>query len=83
MLADNYAVHQVFGNLISNALRYAQSGRKIVVGAHERKNGVEFFVRDFGPGIASNICRASSSAFIAWTKHGRVKAAAPVSVWQS
>ena len=53
VIADNYAVHQVFGNLISNAIRYAQSGKKIVVGAHERENGIEFFVRDFGPGIAS------------------------------
>lgn len=53
VMADSYAVHQVFGNLISNALRYAQDGKKIVVGAHERENGIEFFVRDFGPGIAS------------------------------
>jgi len=53
VMADSYAVHQVFGNLISNALRYAQSGKKIVVGATEQANGIEFFVRDFGPGIAS------------------------------
>jgi len=53
VLADNYAVHQVFGNLISNALRYAQDGKKIIIGAHEHENGIEFFVRDFGPGIAS------------------------------
>jgi two-component system phosphate regulon sensor histidine kinase PhoR len=53
VMADAYAVHQVFGNLISNALRYAQSGKKIIVGALERGNGIEFFVRDFGPGIAS------------------------------
>jgi len=53
VMADSYAVHQVFGNLISNALRYAQDGKKIVVGAHEQENGIEFFVRDFGPGIAS------------------------------
>lgn len=53
VLADSYAVQQVFGNLISNALRYAQSGKKIVVGAQERENGIEFFVRDYGPGIAS------------------------------
>ena len=65
VLADSYAVHQVFGNLISNALRYAQDGKKIVVGAHEHNDGIEFFVRDFGPGIASNICRASLSVFIA------------------
>ena len=53
VLADSYAVHQVFANLISNALRYAKSGKKIVVGAQELENGIEFFVRDFGPGIAS------------------------------
>src|SRR5580765_577627 len=53
VMADGYAVHQVFGNLISNALRYAQSGKKIIIGAHEQPGGIEFFVRDFGPGIAS------------------------------
>ena len=53
VMADSYAVHQVFGNLISNALRYAQSGKKVIVGAQEHENGIEFFVRDFGPGIAS------------------------------
>lgn len=53
VMADSYAVHQVFGNLISNALRYAQSGKKIIIGAHEQAGGIEFFVRDFGPGIAS------------------------------
>lgn len=51
--ADGYAVHQVFANLISNALRYAASGRKIIMGAQEKPEGIEFFVRDFGPGIAS------------------------------
>jgi len=53
VMADAYAVHQVFGNLISNALRYAQSGKKIIIGATEKADGIEFFVRDFGPGIAS------------------------------
>jgi two-component system phosphate regulon sensor histidine kinase PhoR len=53
VMADSYAVHQIFANLISNALRYAQSGKKIVIGASEKKNGIEFFVRDFGPGIPS------------------------------
>jgi two-component system phosphate regulon sensor histidine kinase PhoR len=46
-------VHQVFANLISNALRYAASGKKIAIGAQEKPNGIEFFVRDFGPGIPS------------------------------
>jgi two-component system, OmpR family, phosphate regulon sensor histidine kinase PhoR len=53
VMADGYAVHQVFANLISNALRYAAGGGKIVIGAQEKPEGIEFFVRDFGPGIAS------------------------------
>jgi two-component system, OmpR family, phosphate regulon sensor histidine kinase PhoR len=53
VIADGYAIHQVFSNLISNTLRYAPSGKKVVIGATEEQNFVEFFVRDFGPGIAS------------------------------
>jgi two-component system, OmpR family, phosphate regulon sensor histidine kinase PhoR len=53
VLADPYAIHQVFSNLISNAARYAQSGKKLVIGATEQPEAVEFYVRDFGPGIAS------------------------------
>jgi two-component system, OmpR family, phosphate regulon sensor histidine kinase PhoR len=53
VLADSYAIHQVLGNLVSNALRYAPSGKKIVIGACETPDNVEFFVQDFGPGIAS------------------------------
>ncbi len=51
--ADTDAVHQVLANLIDNALKYAASGGKIVLGAHSAGAGVEFYVRDFGPGIAS------------------------------
>jgi two-component system phosphate regulon sensor histidine kinase PhoR len=53
VLADSYAIHQVFANLISNALRYAQSGRRVLIGAEEHPGTVEFYVQDFGPGIAS------------------------------
>jgi len=53
VIADAYAIQQVLGNLISNALRYAQSGKKIVLGATEQPHQVEFYVRDFGPGIPS------------------------------
>jgi two-component system, OmpR family, phosphate regulon sensor histidine kinase PhoR len=51
--ADREAIHQVFSNLIENAMKYAASGGKIVVGARDCERGVEFYVRDFGPGIAS------------------------------
>ncbi len=51
--ADTDAVHQVLANLIDNALKYAASAGKIVLGARDASTGVEFYVQDFGPGIAS------------------------------
>ena len=53
VLADPDAMNQVFGNLIENALKYGGSGEKIRVGAKNGNTEVEFFVQDFGPGIAS------------------------------
>jgi len=56
--ADREAIHQIFSNLIENALKYAASGKKVILGARmaesgAEKSGVEFYVRDFGPGISS------------------------------
>ena len=51
--ADREAIHQVFSNLIENGLKYAASGKKIVMGARPVDGFVEFSVRDFGPGISS------------------------------
>ena len=51
--ADREAIHQVFSNLIDNALKYAGSGGKIVLGARPAGRWVEFYVRDFGAGISS------------------------------
>ena len=51
--ADPDAMHQVFGNLIENSLKYAKAGRRIRAGARRLDSEVEFFVQDFGPGIAS------------------------------
>ncbi len=51
--ADRDALQQVFGNLIANALKYAASGGRIHLGARSTEGSVEFYVRDFGPGIAS------------------------------
>ncbi|MGB9028846.1 MAG: ATP-binding protein, partial [Acidobacteriaceae bacterium] len=52
VLADVDAMTQVFGNLIENAMKYGASGRRVVVGAHALEDAVEFYVRDFGPGMA-------------------------------
>lgn len=51
--ADPEAIHQVFSNLVDNAMKYAQSGGRIVLGARSISKGVEFYVQDFGPGIPS------------------------------
>jgi len=51
--ADSEALHQVFSNLVDNALKYGASGGRIVIGARPSPVGVEFYVRDFGPGISS------------------------------
>ena len=53
VLADADAMHQVFGNLVENALRYGKAGKRILVGARLLDSEVEFSVQDFGPGIAS------------------------------
>ena len=52
VLADPDAMNQVFGNLVENAIRYGQAGKRILVGARLLESEVEFSVRDFGPGIA-------------------------------
>jgi two-component system phosphate regulon sensor histidine kinase PhoR len=54
---DREAVYHVFQNLIDNAAKYAGSGKRVVLGARDvgsqnQDGGVEFYVRDFGPGIA-------------------------------
>jgi two-component system phosphate regulon sensor histidine kinase PhoR len=53
VFVDRDAIHQVFANLVENALKYGEAGKKIMVGACETEEGVQFFVRDFGEGIAS------------------------------
>jgi two-component system phosphate regulon sensor histidine kinase PhoR len=51
--ANREAIHQIFSNLIENALKYAASGKKVILGARAAESGVEFYVRDFGSGISS------------------------------
>ena len=53
VIADAEAIHQVFSNLMDNALKYAASGGRLVLGARPAEGSVEFFVRDFGVGIPS------------------------------
>ena len=51
VVADREAVSHVFSNLIDNALKYGTSGKLVVLGTNPVANAIEFYVRDFGPGI--------------------------------
>ena len=60
VLADREAIHQVFSNLIDNAMKYGRTGGRIELGAEHVDSasgrplsGIEFYVRDFGAGISS------------------------------
>jgi two-component system, OmpR family, phosphate regulon sensor histidine kinase PhoR len=75
VMADREAIHQVFSNLIENAMKYGGSGGRVVLGARpvgtvstspvgtgssvgtaalgRPSQSVEFYVEDFGAGIAS------------------------------
>jgi two-component system phosphate regulon sensor histidine kinase PhoR len=61
VLADREAIHQVFSNLIDNAMKYGRTGGRIELGARPagaadddgHPRAVEFYVRDFGAGISS------------------------------
>jgi two-component system phosphate regulon sensor histidine kinase PhoR len=53
VLADREAIHQVFSNLIDNAMKYGRTGGRVELGASSGERGVEFYVRDFGAGISS------------------------------
>jgi len=55
VLADREAIHQVFSNLIDNALKYGSrnGAARIVLGARAVHHSVEFFVQDFGGGIGT------------------------------
>jgi two-component system, OmpR family, phosphate regulon sensor histidine kinase PhoR len=52
VLADVDSMTQVFGNLIENAMKYGNAGSRVIVGARPLENAVEFYVQDFGQGIA-------------------------------
>jgi len=53
VLADREAIHQVFSNLIDNAMKYGRTGGRVELGALAAQRGIEFYVRDFGAGISS------------------------------
>jgi two-component system, OmpR family, phosphate regulon sensor histidine kinase PhoR len=53
VLAARSTIHQVFSNLIDNAMKYGRAGGRITLGARAAQRGIEFYVQDFGAGISS------------------------------
>ncbi len=52
VMADTDAILQVLSNLFENAVKYG-GGQRIVIGSRLVGDAVEFYVQDFGAGIAS------------------------------
>ncbi len=52
ILADNNAIIQILDNLVSNAIKFSPSGKKVILSIAENKDRVTCEVRDFGPGIS-------------------------------
>jgi signal transduction histidine kinase len=53
ILLDPDRMAQVFGNLISNSLRYTPEGGRILLAAGREKDGLAFSVQDNGHGISA------------------------------
>ncbi len=51
VLADPDRVHQVFTNLISNAVQFSPEGSEVVVGGRATDDSIEFYITDHGVGI--------------------------------
>ncbi len=52
VMADTDSILQVLSNLLENAVKYG-GGERVVIGARQIAGAVEFYVQDFGAGIAS------------------------------
>ncbi len=50
--ADRERIAQVLVNLITNAIKYSESTKRIVISSVQRKNDVVISVKDFGSGIS-------------------------------
>jgi two-component system phosphate regulon sensor histidine kinase PhoR len=51
VLGDRDELTQVFQNLLENACKYGQSGKKVVVELKNNGEGIKATIQDFGPGI--------------------------------
>jgi len=70
LYVDEDKVTQIFTNLISNAIRFTESGGQVTIGVREKESGVECSVSDTGIGIAEEDI---SKLFSKFEQFGRVE----------
>ena len=68
--ADRRAIRTILDNLLTNALRYTPEGGEVVLEAEERKQFVQFTVRDTGKGIAAERLGTIFDRFNAFSDSG-------------
>jgi signal transduction histidine kinase len=51
LFVDSEKIAWVVTNLLSNAIHYSQENARVIVGARQKGNNIEIYVRDFGKGI--------------------------------
>ncbi len=54
MIRANPVIEEVFSNYISNAIKYASSGKKITIGCEENGKYLEIYVKDLGETIPAD-----------------------------
>jgi signal transduction histidine kinase len=53
VVADKLYLTRVFENLLSNALKFTESGRQVFVDITDQSDGIRVAIRDEGPGISA------------------------------
>lgn len=53
LFVDSEKIAWVITNLLSNAIHYSSENARIIIGAYQKEDKVEIYVRDFGKGIDS------------------------------
>lgn len=69
LLLDRHRIERVLGNLISNAIKYANPGSTIRMGVKVHDQALEFYVADEGPGLRPNEAAKIFEAY--WQTNGR------------
>ena len=64
IMADRRALHQIWLNLLANAVKFTPAGGRIEISAHRTdENGVAVHLKDTGPGIPAHEIETAMNAF--------------------